>query len=344
MLKNFRIGKKLIGKGKIFIIAEIGSNHNQNIDTAKKLIDVAVEAGADAVKFQSIKYDMLYIKKENTETEKLFEKIQLKEDWHKELFDYCRTKQILFCSAPTYLEAVDILERINVKLYKIASPQTATSPQLIEKIAKLRKPIIMSTGYCTLEEIDRAVKIVEKMGNNKLTLLHCISEYPTNPKEVNIKFIQTLKQVYKVPVGFSDHTLGWEITLAAVAIGADIIEKHITLSRNQKGPDHFFALEPKEFKRMVEDIQTVEESIGNGVKLKITTNETKILNKIRMKAIAKNDISKGAKLNKKEDIIFRRINRGMDAWEIYRACNLIVRRNIKKGEPLIYEYVKIFRS
>jgi len=260
MLKSFKIGEKFIGKGKTFIIAEIGSNHNQNIDTAKKLIDVAVEAGADAVKFQSIKYDKLYIQKENTEMEKLFKKIQLRENWYKELFDYCRTKQILFFSAPTYIEAVDALEKVNVKLYKIASPQTATFPQLIERIAVLKKPIIMSTGYCTLEEIDRVVKIVKRIGNNKLTLLHCISEYPTNPKEVNLKFIQTLKHVYKVPVGFSDHTLGWEIALAAVAIGADTIEKHLTLSRNQKGPDHFFALEPKEFKRMVKDIRTVEES------------------------------------------------------------------------------------
>lgn len=341
MLKSFKIGEKSIGKGKTFIIAEIGSNHNQNIDTAKKLIDVAVEAGADSVKFQSIKYDMLYIKKENTETEKLFEKIQLKENWYKELFEYCRTKQILLFSAPTYLEAVDILEKINVKLYKIASPQTATFPQLIEKIAKLRKPIIMSTGYCTLEEIDRAVKIVEKMGNDKLTLLHCISEYPTNPKEVNLKFIQTLKHVYKVPVGFSDHTLGWEIALAAVAIGADIIEKHITLSRNQKGPDHFFALEPKEFKKMVKDIRTVKESIGNGVKLKITTNETKILNKIRMKAIAKNDIPKGTMLDKKKGIVFRRNINGIDAWEIYKAGNLITKENIKKNMSLTYKCVNI---
>jgi len=142
MLKSFKIGEKFIGKGKTFIIAEIGSNHNQNIDTAKKLIDVAVEAGADAVKFQSIKYDKLYIQKENTEMEKLFKKIQLRENWYKELFDYCRTKQILFFSAPTYIEAVDALEKVNVKLYKIASPQTATFPQLIERIAVLKKPII----------------------------------------------------------------------------------------------------------------------------------------------------------------------------------------------------------
>lgn len=340
--KSFKIGEKVIGRGETFIIAEIGSNHNQDIKTAKNLIDVSAELGADAVKFQSINYDQLYAcREEDNETKRLFEQIKLREDWYEEFSRYCDKKKIVFFSAPTYLKSVDILKRLNVKLYKIASPQTATYPQLIEKIAGLDKPIIMSTGYCTSEQIDRAVEIVRKSGNEKLALLHCISEYPLDSKNANLKFIQTLKDTYNAPVGFSDHTLGWVITIAAVAMGADIIEKHITLSRSQEGPDHFFALEPAEFEKMVKDIRAVEESIGGGTRLQITEDESETLNKIRMRAIAGRDILKGAKLSKSEDIIFRRDNDGIDAWEIYEACNLIAERNIKKGGPLTYESVHV---
>jgi len=335
MLNNFSIGGKLIGKGRTFIIAEIGSNHNQNINMAKKLIDIAVESGADAVKFQAIKYNKLYVKKDS-DIKKSFE---LKEEWIEELFNYCNKKRILFFVSPTYLESIDILEKLNIKLYKIASPQTITYPQIIEKIAKLKKPIIMSTGYCTLEEIDRAIKIVEKVGNKKLALLHCISEYPTKPEYVNLKFIQTLKRAYNIPVGFSDHTLGWEVTIASVALGASIIEKHITMLRDQKGPDNFFSLEPDEFKTMIKNIRIIEKTIGDGMKLQITKNEKNILDKLRMKAIAKRDIFKGKKLNKKYDIDFRRDVDGIDAWDIYKSNNLIAKRNIKQGEPLTYEYI-----
>lgn len=339
--KSFKIGKRVIGDGRTFIIAEIGSNHNQKMDTAKKLIDSAVEAGADAVKFQSIKYDELYTpKKENRALEKLFAQIQLKEDWYEKLSAYCNKKKILLSAAPTYLKAVDILAELDVQFYKIASPQTATYPQLIKKVAGLKKPLIMSTGYCSPPEIDRAVKLVAKTGNEKLALLHCIAEYPTKPELANLKFIQSLKNKYKIPAGFSDHTLGWEVTIAAVAIGADIIEKHITLSRNQAGPDHFFSLEPDEFRRMIQDIRTVEKSTGSGMKLQITQNEADILNKIKMKAIAKRDIPQGAGLNEKKDVIFRRNNNGVDAWEIYQRSNLVVKRDVKKGEPITYKCVE----
>jgi len=336
---KIQIGNRSVGDGEpTFIIAEVGSNHNGSLEQAKKLIDVAVESGADAVKFQAIRYDELYIPEKDSEVKRLFDQIELKEEWLEELSVYCDKRGILFFATPTYLRAVDILEKLDVKLYKIASPQTATFPQLIEKIAMLKKPIIMSTGCCMLEEIDRAVKLVEKTGNEKLALLHCISEYPTKPETANLKFIQTLKQAYNMPVGFSDHTLGWEVAIAAVAMGAEIIEKHITLSRDQKAPDHFFSLEPHEFKKMITDIRAVEKSIGTGQKSQITENETEVLNKIRMKAITKRNIPKGTKLDKNKDLIFRRNTKGIDAWEIYNTGTLVLKREIKKGEPLTYEY------
>jgi N,N'-diacetyllegionaminate synthase len=202
----------------------------------------------------------------------------------------------------------------------------------------------MSTGYCTLEEIDRAVKIVEEAGNEKLALLHCISEYPAKPRDVNLEFIQTLKQAYNIPVGFSDHTLGWKVTLAAVAKGADIIEKHITLSRDSDGPDHYFAVEPPELEEMIKDIRTVEESFGTGRKLRITRDEANSLSKIRMRAVAKRDFSAGEIIDKEKDVAFRRTRTGIDAWEIYRADKLILGKNIKKGEALTYEYLEIERK
>jgi sialic acid synthase SpsE len=340
---SFTIGKKVIGKGRTFIIAEMGSNHNQNITTAKRLIDVAADAGADAVKFQSIKYDKLYMPEEkNNKIKKLLEQIQLQEDWYEDLTDYCRKKNILFFTAPTYLEAVDILEQLSVLFYKIASPQTATFPQLIEKIALLKKPIIMSTGYLTLDEINNAVTIVEKNRNVTLALLHCVSEYPTEPNIANLRFINTLKQKYHIPVGFSDHTLGWAVTLAAVALGADIIEKHLTLSRKQSGPDHFFAMTPPEFCQMIEDIRKVEQSIGTGKKSQITLQETKLLNILEMKAIVQRDILKGSVLNKKNDIMYRRtLKNGSNAWEIYSVDKVIARKNIKAGSILTSDCIEL---
>lgn len=339
-----KIGNRLIGDGNpIFIIAEIGSNHNGNMGQAKKLIDAAVESGADAAKFQSLKYDELYVPKKDSEMEQLFRQIELKEEWLEELSSYCDKKNIIFFSAPTYPKAVDLLENLNVKLHKIASPQTATYPQLIEKVAKLDKPIIMSTGYCTFEEIDRARKIVNKVGNDKIALLHCVSEYPMDPKDANLEFIRTLKSAYKIPVGFSDHSLKWDITIAAVALGANIIEKHITLSRDQSGPDHFFALEPHEFKNMVRNIRTVENSIGSGTKLEITEKESDFLAELKMRAIAVKNISRKTKLNTETDVHFKRSHDGIDAWDIYKATEIIAKKDIKKDEAITYDSVDVLR-
>lgn len=341
-------GRNIGGGNPCFIIAEIGSNHSQDINTAKKLIDASINAGADAVKFQSLKYDELYEDiKENQEMKDLFEKIELKEEWYEELSNYCNEKGVIFFSAPTYPRAVDLLEKIDVKLYKIASPQTATFPQLIKKVSDLNKPIIMSVGYCDSKEIDRAVQIVKDTGNNKLALLHCVSEYPTDPKIANLKFIQSLKNTYNFPVGFSDHTLGWQVTIAAVVMGADIIEKHITLSREQDGPDHSFALEPAEFEVMVKDIRKVdrkvENSFGKEIKTEITDCESKILESIRMKAFANRDINEGEVIDKDKDLIFRRSKHGIDAWDLYKAESIISKKKIYKHGPVTPESVDIKR-
>ena len=264
MLSSFKIGNKVIGEGRTFIIAEIGSNHNNDMYTAQQLIDVSINAGVDAVKFQ------------------VLEPLSLgKRDWYKQVFDYCNKKDILWFASTNSLRGIDFLEECNVKLHKIASPQTALSREHVLKVAKTGKPIVMSTGYCNHKTIWDRVHLIQKY-NDKLALLHCVSEYPTKPEIVNLRVIQSLKEEFQIPVGFSDHTLSWVITLSAVSMGADIIEKHITLDTTQEGPDHHFALLPFKFAHMVHNIRIIEKTFGDGVK-KVTKKEKETLKAIKEK-------------------------------------------------------------
>ena len=321
-----------------FIIAEIGSNHNGDIDKAKKLINIAAKARVDAVKFQSIIFEELYINnKKNSDIRKLYKKIEFNENWYPELNTYCIKKGLFFLSCPTYLKSIDLLEKIDVDLYKLASPQVATYPQLIQKVAKLKKPTILSTGYCTFTEIDRAVDIFIKEKNKKFALLHCISEYPTLPEHVNLFLISAFKQRYNVPIGFSDHTLGYDISIAAVARGANILEKHITLSRDLEGPDHYFSLEPSEFVQMVKAIRNVERSFGNGEKKHLLKKEIAFLDNVRMKAIAGRNIKKGKIIDKEKDIFFLRNVNGIDAWALFGPERFFSKKDIRKGISITWK-------
>jgi len=300
-LKEFLKSSNIdIGNNKTFIVAEIGSNHNHDLNIAKRLIGFASNAGADAVKFQSISLNELY-DNPNKSIRELYKKIELQKSFFEKIFNYCKNKNILCFSSPTYLKAIDYLEELDVKLYKIASPQTATFPQLIERIARTNKPTIMSTGYCNEYEIARAVRVFKKYNQN-LALLHCISEYPTDYKLANLNFIKILKEQHHIPVGFSDHSLGIELSIAAVAMNANIIEKHITLSRNMVGPDHHFALEPSEFKNMIRAIRNIEFAKGNIIKTP-TYKELDTINYLRMKT--------------KNGKIFKRDINGINAWALY---------------------------
>jgi len=334
---------------RTFVIAEIGSNHNQDIKLAYELIDVAKEAGADAVKFQSIKGSELYNLEELSNEEKeLMEKIKFNESWYDQITAYAKKKEIPFFSAPTYLKAIDILEKYDVEFYKIASPQTYGFPQLIEKVAKTKKPAIMSTGYCNYGEIERAVRKFQSTGNQGLALLHCVSQYPAPPESINLNFIQTLKKMFNVPVGFSDHTLGYHITLAAAAKGAEIIEKHITLSRNMKGPDHFFALEPNELRDMIKEIREVEISLGTAAKIKTTKIEDQIKNSFKHYITAKTDHDPGEVINK-NNLIFKRMpmkdpkkaERLIESWDIEKYMNKKIKKTMQKNSFITKEDVEL---
>jgi N-acetylneuraminate synthase/N,N'-diacetyllegionaminate synthase len=306
-----KIGEKIIGIAHpIFIIAEAGSNHNGSLERAKKLIDVAVAAKADAVKFQIFKAESLYSKHtpefsylRGQNVYELIKNIETPREWIKELAGYCEAKNIIFLATPFDFEAVDLLDKY-VFAFKIASFEI-TDLELLKYAADKGKPVIISTGMSNLGEIEDAISAIKSVGNDDIILLHCNSLYPTPAEVVDLKAIATMKTAFKVPVGFSDHTLGIHIPIAAVAMGACVIEKHFTLSREMKGPDHSFAIEPAELKELVRCIREVEKAKGNGIKEKSELEGDEIYAKARRSIHAKVDIPKETKITRDMLIIKR---------------------------------------
>lgn len=264
---------------RTFIIAEAGVNHNGSLKVAKRLVDVAAESGSDAVKFQTFKAENVvsrfaakadYQKKTTNADESqldMVKRLELDEGAHRELIDYCKNKGIIFLSTPFDLESIDMLHGFGVEIFKIPSGEITNLPYL-RKIGKLNKKIILSTGMADLEEIGDALDVLTASATLKedIIVLHCNTEYPTPFEDVNLNAMLTIRDVFKVKVGYSDHTSGIEVPIAAVALGADVIEKHFTLDKNLPGPDHKASLEPKELKTMVEAIRNIEKALGDGVK------------------------------------------------------------------------------
>jgi N-acetylneuraminate synthase/N,N'-diacetyllegionaminate synthase len=336
---------KLIGEEEhCFIIAEAGVNHNGNVELAKKLIDTAKDAGADAVKFQTFKAENVVTKNsEKAEYQKettgkgsqynMIKKLELTEYDFKELADYAKKKGILFLSSPFDKESVDLLYELDVPVFKIASGEITNFP-LLRYIAKKRKPIILSTGMSTLGEVEEALKVIRNEGVEDIVLLHCVSNYPAKIEDVNLKAMETLKQAFKIPVGFSDHTLGITASIAAVASGACLIEKHFTLDRNLPGPDHKASLEPDELKEMVKTIRDVEKALGDGIK-KPTKEEEEIKKVARRSVVAKVDISEGAIIT--EDMLdVKRPGTGIEPKYIERIIGKRAKINIKKDELITW--------
>ena len=288
---------------KTLIIAEAGVNHNGNFEIAKQLVDKAVEAGADIVKFQTCKaenvisryadkaeYQKVTTGEADTQLE-MVRKLMLTYEQYGQLKDYCDEKGIEFLSTAFDLPSVDYLHSIGMKRWKIPSGEITNLP-LLMKIASLHEPIIMSTGMSELSEVADAVKVLKENGAGDITLLHCTTEYPAPYEDVNLKAMDTMKEAFDLPVGYSDHTKGLEIPVAAVARGACVIEKHFTLSREMEGPDHAASIEPEELKQMVQMIRHVEVSIGDGVK-KVSASEAKNQDIARKSIIARTAIKAG---------------------------------------------------
>lgn len=330
----------------VFIIAEAGVNHNGNIELAKKLIDAAKQAKVDAVKFQTFKTEKIVSKsvemaeyqKENLKTQEsqyeMIKKLELSYDSFKELKQYCEDKNILFLSTPDDEDSLDFLVELQVEQIKIGSTEV-TNLNYLRKIAKKNLPIILSTGMSTLGEVETALRIIYEEGNRNVTLLHATTDYPTAYDDVNLRAMITLKNAFNVPIGYSDHTLGYEAAIAAVTMGAEVIEKHFTLDKNMEGPDHKASLDPEELKEFVVKIRNTEKLLGDGIK-KPTNREKEIIEVVRRSIVASNDLKKGAIITE-EMLEFKRPGKGIKPEMIDVLIGRELKRDIKEDEVIKWE-------
>jgi N,N'-diacetyllegionaminate synthase len=344
MSTKIRIGGRVVGEhAPCFIIAEAGVNHNGDIKLAKRLVDVAIHAGADAVKFQTFKAeDMVtktakkagYQKKTTGARESQFvmiKKLELREQDFEELFGYAHKKGITFLSSPFDKRSVDLLDRLGLPAFKIASGEITNLP-LIRYIARKGKPIILSTGMSTMAEVKEALQVINDEGTKDIVLLHCVTSYPAKTEDVNLRAMETLRQAFRLPVGLSDHSLGITVPIAAVALGACVIEKHFTQDKSLPGPDHQASLEPEELKEMVKAIRDVEKAMGDGIKA--PTKEEKQIRKVaRRSIVARVNIPKGTVITE-EMLGIKRPGTGLEPKYTGRVIGAVARRRIERDEPL----------
>jgi N-acetylneuraminate synthase/N,N'-diacetyllegionaminate synthase len=349
-MRKVKIGNRLVGDGEpVFVVAEAGVNHNGDIGLAKKLVNVAKDARADAVKFQAFKAENVVVKdaekaeyqKETTGSEEsqygMIKKLELTEEGFRELAGYAKRKGLMFLASPFGKESVDLLDEIDVPAFKVASGEITNFP-LLRYVAKKKKPVILSTGMATLGEIYEAIGVIRNQGVKDIVLLHCVTSYPANARDANLRAMQTLKCAFNLPVGFSDHTLGIMVPVAAVALGAAMIEKHFTLNRNLPGPDHRASLEPHELKEMVDAIRSIEEALGNGEK-KPTDDEEEIKRIARRSIVAKTDIPKGAVIT--EDMLdVKRPGTGISPKHFEKIIGKKAKLNIKKDTLIVWDVIE----
>ena len=325
---------------KVYIIAEAGDNHNGDFNTALKLVDVAKRAGADCVKFQTFvteeiisKYaEMAEYQKNTGKEESQFEmvkRLELSFDEFRKIKEYCDRVGIQFLSTPFDLKSVDFLNELGVPFFKIPSGEITNYPYLI-KIAHTGKPVVMSTGMCEPDEILAAINVLEKNGSGEITLLHCNTEYPTPLKDVNLYAMRTMKKMFGKKVGYSDHTKGIEVPVAAVALGACVIEKHFTLDKNMPGPDHKASLEPDELGRMVKNIRNIEIALGDGVK-RVSESERKNIAIARKSIVARRNIQEGEILTE-ENLAVKRPGTGINPMQWMEVLGTRAVRDFKEDE------------
>ena len=329
----------------VFIIAEAGVNHNGSISIAKRLIDIAAKAGADAVKFQTFKTENLvtkkakkanYQKKNSNKDQSQFhmlKKLELTPLMHKKLLSYCEKKSILFLSSPFDLSSIDFLNNLKLKIFKIPSGEITNLPYL-KKIGRLNKKIILSTGMSNMNEIKNALNILVKSGTKKknIIVLHANTEYPTPIRDVNLRSMLSIGKILKVNFGYSDHTLGFEVSVAAVALGASCIEKHFTLNSNMRGPDHRASLEPKELKKMINAIRNIEIALGSSIK-RPSKSEMPNIKIVRKSLVASQDIKKG-EIFTEQNLTTKRPGTGLSPFKIIKFLGKRSLKNYKKDQQI----------
>lgn len=324
----------------VYIIAEAGVNHNGSYKMACKLVDIAKDAGADCIKFQTFKSSNLVSNSaEKAEYQKsttgngsqadMLKKLELSFDDFRNLKMYCDRKGICFLSTPFDFESIEFLKSLNMPFWKIPSGEITNLPYL-EALAKTSKPVVMSTGMCDMEEVEAAINVLQKNGTTIIKLLHCNTEYPTPYEDVNLKAMQSMREKFNLEVGYSDHTKGIEVPIAAVALGATIIEKHFTISRNMEGPDHKASLEPNELTEMVRSIRHIESALGKGDKIP-SPSERKNIVVARKSIVAKTYINAGDELTE-DNITVKRPGSGISPMKWYEVIGKRAIRDFQKDE------------
>jgi sialic acid synthase SpsE len=331
---SFQIGKALIRpSGTPYVIAEVGSNFDQSLDIARRLIDSAADCGADAIKFQLFRASALYPK--GSQMYEIFKAVELNPDWVPELAKHARGREISFFASSFDLESLSALENVGVPAHKVASSEAINLP-LLAAMARTRKPIFLSTGMCDLADIETALNVMESEGTREVSLMQCAARYPLPDEETNLRVISTYRAAFGGPVGFSDHTLGRDAAIAALALGASVFEKHLTLDKAGKGPDHFYALEPKELSEYVGGLRRIHEGLGDGRKAML--KEERVEGR-RDGLYARHDISSGATL-KTDDFDIRRPAPGIRARDMAQVIGATARHNIKAGDPVAWSDVR----
>lgn len=327
----------------VLIIAEAGVNHNGDMNLAKRLIEEAKRAGADIVKFQTFVPERevsKYAQKADYQKEttggagsqlEMIKKLQLSEENFIELKEYCEKLSIQFLSTPSDLESLEFLKKMDMPFFKIPSNEITDLPYLLE-IAKTNKPVILSTGMSTLEEIHQAIQVLSSNGSGEISLLHCTTEYPAPLEEVNLRAMNHLKEAFHCKVGYSDHTLGIHVPIAAVALGADIIEKHFTLDSGMEGPDHRASLEPEQLKQMVEAIRKTEIALGDGIK-KVMPSEERNIVVARKSIVADRTIKKG-EIFTEENLTTKRPGNGISPMKWAEILGQKAKRDFQEDEMI----------
>lgn len=326
---------------RCLVIAEAGVNHNGDIELAKQLVDEAYAAGADYIKFQTFKADNLvtakarkaeYQERQTGSDESqysMLKRLELSCQDFILLNEYCRVKGISFLSTPFDNESIEFLDKLGMDVWKIPSGEITNYPYLV-KIAETHKPIIMSTGMCTMDDVNSAIQVLKSHGCGPITLLHCTTEYPAPYSEVNLKVMETLRSTFNLPVGYSDHTQGIVIPIAAVAMGAVVLEKHFTLDRTMEGPDHKASLEPAELKAMIEAIRCVEVSLGDGVKTP-TASERRNMVIARKSIVALRPIKQGEQFTT-DNISTKRPGSGITPMRWNEVIGQFAKRSFEEDE------------
>lgn len=350
--REIQIGGRPVGPGRpTYVIAEAGANHDRDLDTALRLIDVAADAGADAVKFQTYTAEGLYSRHtpmisyvedqglvdQGESVFDMIKRVEIPWEWHEDLAERARDRGIHFLSTPFDESAVELLEGLEVPAYKIASYELTHLP-LIRAVAATGKPVLLSTAMATLGEIEEALDAARSAGGRELLVMHCAVNYPPRFDDLNLRAIPTLAQAFQIPVGWSDHTMGHTADVVAVALGATAIEKHFTLSRDREGPDHGFALEPDELTAMVTAIREAEASLGSPVK-RMADAEGELHQMARRSLVAATALPSGHRL-RPEDLRVKRPGFGIAPRELERTVGRELARDVDADEVLTWEHLR----